>query len=103
MVCWPRLQHRHAPCTVRAIHAAVGVVIVYPAFCRVMAPVKRCGLLIVFDLFELFLTRILITGYYYYYYYYYVCVVKHLIPLAGVCIIHAPAASARVARWWGSH
>ena len=31
----------------------------------------------------------------------YVCVVKHLIPLAGVCIIHAPAASARVARWWG--
>ena len=29
MVCWPRLQHGHAPCTVQAIHAAVGVVVVY--------------------------------------------------------------------------
>ena len=60
--------------------------------CNGAKSVKWCGFLIVFDLslFELFLTRILITGYYYYYYYN-VCVVKHLIPLAGVCINHAPA------------
>ena len=73
MVCWPRLQHGHAPCTVRTIHAAMGVVIVFPAFCSFVAPVRqtvsrRCVLLIVFDLYELFLTRILITRYYYYYY-----------------------------------
>ena len=50
-------------------HATVAVVIIYPAFSRVMAPVvKLCGLLIVFDLFELFLTRILVTRYCYYYY-----------------------------------
>jgi len=77
MVCWPRLQHGHAPCRVRAIHAAMGVVIVFPAFCGVMAPVRQTvgiidsfrSIRIVFNAHSYYQVLLLL----------YDCVVKHLV------------------------
>jgi len=81
MVCWPRLQHGHAPLRYEPSTPLWAWLLYIPRF-FVMAAVKRCGLLIVFDLFELFfnahsyyqvLLLLLLL---------YDCVVKHLVPLA---------------------